>query len=109
MRWQRIAYFPERRTDDVYRLSPDRPSVGHICSVEDRLGERFILDTDQAGAGPDNRINAAGLLESRSYRRLERSANAGRPSADLSALDGRPARPEPELAHPDAASLPRSE
>jgi hypothetical protein len=92
----------------VYRVIAGSAFSWAYLLVEDRLGERFILDTEKRALSPVTDINAAGLLESRSYRAWNGSQR-WLTVADLSALDGRPARPEPELAHPNAASLPRSE
>ena len=55
--------------------------------VEDQLGERFILDTNQRALSPIDDIEAAGLLESRSYRRWN-GRKRWMTVPDLSGMDG---------------------
>ena len=55
--------------------------------VEDQLGERFILDTQHRALSPIDDIEAAGLLESRSYRRWN-GRKRWMTVPDLSAMDG---------------------
>jgi len=68
--------------------------------VEDKLGERFILDTERRALSPVTDINAAGLLESRSYRPWN-GQQRWMTVNDLSALDGRPNRNAEQDLHPE--------
>jgi hypothetical protein len=73
--------------------------------VEDRLGERFILDTDHRALTPVSDLEAAGLLESRSYREWN-GAQRWLTVPELVAIDGRsdpedsPAVPPPAVDTP---------
>jgi hypothetical protein len=67
--------------------------------VEDRLGERFILDTDARALAPVTDIEAAGLLESRSYREWN-GPQRWWTGNELSAIDGRQVASESPVVSP---------
>ncbi len=67
--------------------------------VEDRLGERFILDTDHRALAPVTDIEAAGLLESRSYREWN-GPQRWLTVTELSSIDGRQVSSESAVVSP---------
>lgn len=68
--------------------------------IEDRLGERFILDTDQRALAPVSDLEAAGLLESRSYREWN-GPQRWLTVMELAQIDGRAERQDqPVLPQP---------
>ena len=73
--------------------------------VEDRLGERFILDTDHRALAPVSDLEAAGLLESRSYREWN-GAQRWLTVPELVAIDGRQDRDDTMVPPPAVVDTP---